>query len=266
MIKLKSSQPIGIFDSGIGGLTVAKTVIELLPHENVIYFGDTAHFPYGDKSSSAIQEYTKHVVDKLLDCGCKVILIACNSASAAAYDFLKQHIDDRAYLINIIDPILQSIAKTHAHKKIGLIGTRQTIGSNVYGQKLRALNSDIQLQSLATPLLVSAIETMLHNKKVINEIVKEYLSNDILSDIDALILGCTHYPAIEKEIIEFYEGQTEIINPSHAAAAHIKQLLTEKNLLNPNGHGLEHVYVSDYMDSFANVIRLFFDKEIAIEY
>lgn len=116
MIKLESSQPIGIFDSGIGGLTVAKTVIERLPHENVIYFGDTAHFPYGDKSKSAIQECTQHVVDKLLDHDCKVILIACNSASAAAYDFLKQHINDRAYLINIIDPILQSIAQTHAHK------------------------------------------------------------------------------------------------------------------------------------------------------
>ncbi|MEK6730804.1 MAG: glutamate racemase [Pseudomonadota bacterium] len=266
MIKLESSQPIGIFDSGIGGLTVAKTVIERLPHENVIYFGDTAHFPYGDKSKSAIQECTQHVVDKLLDHDCKVILIACNSASAAAYDFLKQHINDRAYLINIIDPILQSIAQTHAHKKIGLIGTRQTIGSNVYGQKLRALNSDIQLQSLATPLLVSAIETMLHNKKVIHEIIKEYFSNAILSDIDALILGCTHYPAIEKNIIEFYEGQTEIINPSHAAAAQIKQLLEENNLLNSAGHGLQHIYVSDYTDSFAQSVKLFFDKEIAVEY
>ncbi len=266
MCKLNASQPIGIFDSGIGGLTVAKTVIDLLPQENIIYFGDTAHFPYGDKSQITIQEYTKQVVDKLLALNCKLILIACNSASAAAYEFLKQHIDGRALLVNIIDPIIESIAHTHAHKKIGLIATRQTIGSHVYQKKIDMLNADIKLRALATPLLVSAIETMFHNKIVINEIIKEYFSNDLLKNIDALILGCTHYSVIEKNISEFYQNKLEIINPAHAAAMEIKRLLKEFDLLNPNGHGLQHVYVSDYMDSFANVIKLFFGKEIAVEY
>jgi glutamate racemase len=149
-----NNQPIGIFDSGIGGLTVAHAVNTLLPQESIIYFGDTAHLPYGDKSTAAIQSYTIKIADVLLKNNCKVILIACNSASAAAYQLVKEYVGSRAKVLNVIDPAVQYVAKKYQGKTIGLIGTKKTVSSNVYRKRLDKTNSDIELKALATPLLV----------------------------------------------------------------------------------------------------------------
>jgi len=131
MTKHLASQPIGIFDSGIGGLTVMQAIVNHLPHENIIYFGDTAHLPYGDKSAAAIQAYSVKIAHMLLQQKCKLILIACSSASTAAYELVKEYTASQAIVMNVIDPVIQLIREKYAHKNIGLIGTRQTVNSNV---------------------------------------------------------------------------------------------------------------------------------------
>jgi glutamate racemase len=137
MAHLRTDQPIGIFDSGIGGLTIAKAVAGQLPEESIIYFGDTAHLPYGDKSAQTIQGYTKKIVDFLLASNVKLILIACNSASAAAYEMLKNYIGDRAILLNVIDPVVDYLGANYATKRVGLIGTKLTVQSEVYHKRLQ---------------------------------------------------------------------------------------------------------------------------------
>lgn len=130
-------QPVGIFDSGIGGLTVAHAIHQLLPHERLIYFGDTAHLPYGDKSEAAIQAYSIKIADVLLSKGCKVIVIACNSASSASYELLKEYVRKEAHIVNVIDPMVEDVVRNFAGKKVGLIGTKRTIHSGVYTRKVQ---------------------------------------------------------------------------------------------------------------------------------
>jgi glutamate racemase len=152
------SAPIGIFDSGIGGLTVAHAITNHLPHESIIYFGDTAHLPYGDKSEAAIQAYSIKIADVLLKRGCKVIVIACNSASSAAYELLKEYVNTQAHVLNVIDPMVDYVATHFQNKKIGLIGTKRTVQSGIYQKKITESKKGIQLSSLATPLLAPMIE------------------------------------------------------------------------------------------------------------
>jgi glutamate racemase len=135
-MKLKSSAPIGIFDSGIGGLTVAKAINDALPNEQLIYFGDTAHLPYGDKSEAAIQAFSIKIADVLLDKGCKAIVIACNSASSAAYLLLKEYLRDQAIVMNVIDPMVAWVGNQLGNKKVGLIGTKRTVQSNTSSRTL----------------------------------------------------------------------------------------------------------------------------------
>lgn len=261
-----SKQPIGIFDSGIGGLTVARALVELLPRENIIYFGDTAHLPYGDKSTAAIQAYSVKIAHMLLQQQCKLILIACNSASAAAYDLVKEYIASKAYVVNVIDPMVNHLRENYIGKKIGLIGTKQTINSNIYKKKIDELNVGITLKSHATPLLVPLIEEGFINNKVTNSILEEYLSHQSLQEIDALILGCTHYPVIKDEIKVFYKDQIPIIDSSEIVAASVKAHLECENLLNKDGAGTKHFYVSDYTKSFASGTKLFFNEEVDVKH
>ena len=154
---------------------MAKAVKDLLPNERLIYFGDTAHLPYGDKSEAAIQAYSIKITDKLLQEGCKVILIACNSASSAAYDLLTEYAGKRAKIINVIDPMVEFINSKFPNKHVGLIGTKRTVLSQVYDKKIHELGNNIELTSLATPLLVPMIEEGYFNNKISHEIIEEYL-------------------------------------------------------------------------------------------
>jgi glutamate racemase len=267
MTQQKTSQPIGIFDSGIGGLTVAASIVKHLPNENIIYFGDTAHLPYGDKSTAAIQAYSIKIADMLLQQNCKLILIACSSASAAAYELVKEYIADKAVVMNVIDPTVHFMRETYTQKHIGLIGTRQTVNSNVYKKKFDALHADIRLTSLATNLLASAIEEF-GNGKAIDSLLHEYLSHHSLQEVDALILACTHYPIVKEKIINFYNHKIEIIDPSDIVAKTVKKRLAEENLLNlqATNKGSKHFYVSDYTESFALGTKLFFSEEVTLEH
>lgn len=263
------SQPIGIFDSGIGGLTVAHALVSALPRENIIYFGDTAHLPYGDKSTAAIQAYSVKIAHMLLQQECKLILIACNSASAAAYELVKEYIGSKAIVMNVIDPTVRHLKEQYAHKRIGLIGTRQTVNSHIYKKKLDDVNASIQLSACATNLLASAIEEF-GNHTVIESLLNEYLNTPTLKNIDALVLACTHYPVIRERIQKQYEAisqrKIDIIDSSEIVALAVKKQLDKNNLHNDNGNSNKHFYLSDYTESFAANAALFFGDDITLEH
>lgn len=261
---MNQNRPIGIFDSGIGGLTVAHAIQKALPMESMIYFGDTAHLPYGDKSEAAIQAYSIKIADVLLKMDCKVIVIACNSASSAATDLLKEYVGKRAHIINVIDPMVSLVVNRFSGKKVGLIGTKRTVQSNVYAQKLQALDSSIALQQLATPLLVHMIEEGFFDNRISHDIIAQYLNDPTLSEIDALILACTHYPLIKKEIGEFYGHQISVLDSSEEVAESLRHYLAE-NDLQSEGKPHHKFLVSDYTDSFEASTRLFFGEVVHLE-
>lgn len=261
----KREQPIGIFDSGIGGLTVAHAIKRMLPHEHMIYFGDTAHLPYGDKSEAAIQAYSIKIADILLQKGCKVIVIACNSASSAAYELLQEYVRRDTYIINVIDPMVELVTKQFAGKKIGLIGTKRTVQSGVYTRKIQEAAKGITLHSLATPLLAPMIEEGFFNNQISHEIIAQYLSDPELQNIDALILACTHYPLIKKEISAFYSDKMTILDSSEVVATALRSYLEKEKLLNHDPHPRHNFLVSDYTESFENSARMFFHESVQLE-
>lgn len=265
MVQVKKEQPVGIFDSGIGGLTVAHAIKKMMPLENLIYFGDTAHLPYGDKSEAAIQAYSIKIADVLLRKNCKVIVIACNSASSAAYELLKEYVQHSVKVINVIDPMVNWVIENYHSCSVGLIGTRRTVQSRIYARKIEASNKNISLQSLAAPLLVPMIEEGFFNNTISHEIIEKYLRDPVLGNIKALILGCTHYPLIKKEILEFYQGQMEVLDSSEIVARALFDYLKEQNLFNDVPGGEDHFLVSDYTDSFEASTKLFFHKAVHLE-
>ena len=231
----------------------------------MIYFGDTAHLPYGDKSEAAIQAYSVKIADVLLKKGCKVIVIACNSASSAAYELLKEYIRS-VHIINVIDPMVSLVVNQSAGKRIGLIGTKRTVQSGVYEKKIAASNKNIILQSLATPLLVPMIEEGYFDNKISHEIIAAYLNDPILKEIEGLILACTHYPLIKSEISEYYNGKVTILDSSEVVAQALQKYLEETNLLNPGHDKPKHQFmVSDYTASFEASTRLFFHEHVGLE-
>lgn len=262
-----ANQPIGIYDSGIGGLTVTQAITSLLPSENIIYFGDTAHLPYGDKSTAAIQSYSIKICDVLLKQNCKAILIACNSASAASYELVKEYVGSKALVINVIDPVIDHIKAKYTQKTIGLIGTKKTVFSNVYKIKIEELHENINLKSLATPLLAHIIEEGFFNNSISENIIETYLSSPELADIEALILGCTHYPLIKKQISNFYENKIEIIDSSEIVAQYLAAALSKKSLLNnSNSEAYKKFFVSDYTQSFEASTKIFFNEKINLSH
>lgn len=263
---LQPESPIGIFDSGIGGLTVARAVADLLPKESMIYFGDTAHLPYGDKSTASIQAYSIKICDMLLQKNCKVILIACHSASAAAYELVKEYVGSRAKVINVIDPVIQFIQENYENCHIGLIGTRQTVNSNIYEKKIDALNVGIKLISLATPLLVPMIEEGFGSNDLSMQIIEMYLSSPELAGIEALILGCTHYPLLKSSIQAFYQNNVQIIDAAEFTTNALKETLIAHDLLNNTDNHSKQFYVSELTRSFAKATRIFFHQIVELQH
>lgn len=258
--------PIGIFDSGIGGLTVAHAITRILPHEQLIYFGDTAHLPYGDKSTAAIQAYSVKICDLLIKQRCKVILIACNSASAAAFELVKEYVGSKAKVLNVIDPAVSFIGEHYEGKTIGLIGTKQTVNSNVYKKKVDLLDKDITLKSLATPLLAAMIEEGFFNNTISESAISTYLSDPHLENIEALVLACTHYPLIKNQIEKFYEGKVDVLDTSELVAKHVKNFLHQNHLQADKLQADHKFYVSDFTQSFEESTRIFFEKAVHLEH
>ena len=259
---MKKTNPIGIFDSGIGGLTVGHQITKLMPNERIVYFGDTQHLPYGDKSVEAIKGYSENITKFLIEQECKMVVIACNTASALAFKEVKECCQNLAIPLNVIDPIVNYTC-TSKTKKVGIIGTKNTVASNVYALKIQELNKGINATSLATPLLVPMIEEGFYKNKISKSIIANYLDNNRLNNIDHLILGCTHYPLIEEEIRQYYGGLVTIINSAKIVSKFVKKTLQESNLLatepSQNSHNF---FVSDYTDSFEQSAQYFFGERI----
>jgi glutamate racemase len=257
-------QPIGIFDSGVGGLTVAHAIKQILPGENIVYFGDTAHLPYGDKSAESIRYYSRKITEFLLNHDSKVVLVACNSASASAFDDLKKEYHDKTILIDVIDPVVEYLG-TRNFSKIGVIGTKRTITSGTYDHKLHKTSPGTKVVSMATPLLVPMIEEGFIFDDISNAIIRTYLSNDALSGIEALVLGCTHYPIIKNQISKFFNFNVEVIDSAKTVSLILRETLEKKNLLNDSGKGQDKFFISDYTLFFEKIARMFFEREINLK-
>lgn len=264
---MDNKQAIGIFDSGIGGLTVAKAIADLLPNEQLIYFGDTAHFPYGDKSEEAIKSYAKGITDFLLAQNCKAIVIACNTASSFAAEYLRSFLPKNFPLIDVINPVAAFINKANSNQ-VGVIATKGTIGSDIYAKSINALNPNIKVSSLATPLLAPMIEEAFFNNSISQTVINEYLSQSVLHDIQSLILGCTHYPLIEEEVKSYYASSSKgvvVVNSAKVVAEEVKLILNDLNLLSLLKSSAHHFYVSDYTDSFEKSTKIFFGNQLKLE-
>jgi len=257
-------QPIGIFDSGVGGLTVAHAIKQILPGESLIYFGDTAHLPYGDKSAELIGFYSRKITEFLLDHDAKVVLVACNSASASAFESLKNEFSSRVILLDVIDPVVNYLGQ-RSFGKVGVIGTKRTVNSGMYDQKLKERSPGIEVVSMATPLLVPMIEEGFIFDDISNAIIRTYLANDKLTGIEALILGCTHYPIIKNQISKFFNFDIEVIDSARIVSVILRDLLEKKNLLNNTGIVNDRFFISDYTPYFEKIARMFFEGEINLE-
>jgi len=258
----RANSPIGLFDSGVGGLTVASAIRLTLPAEQMIYFGDTAHLPYGDKSKETIINYSIGITKFLLEKGCKVILIACNSASSNAFKEVRDFVRDQALVMNVIDPVIDYVTEETETKNIGVIGTKATINSETYSRGIQKRKPGTVVSSLATPLLVPMIEEGFIFDDISNAIVRSYLSRKELQDIDSLILGCTHYPIIKNQISRFFNFNVNVIDSAKIVAEKLREELIKRQLLRTDKASPHEFYVSDHTDYFGIIARMFFGEKI----
>jgi len=257
------SAPIGIFDSGLGGLTVAKAIHDALPRESLLYYGDTLHLPYGEKSRRHIIEYSEQIVRFLIKQKVKLIVIACNSASASAASYLRKKYHKQIEIRGVIRPMLAAIANEN-YKQVGLIGTQATIASNIYPKLLAEYNNKMSLNCLATPLLVPMIEEGFNTNKISEEIIKEYLQK--FEPIEALVLACTHYPLIKESVETFFDQKITVYSNATFMAKDVHSYLKSQELLQTEKLSPKNKFlVSDYTETFANSASMFFGKEIVVE-
>ena len=270
VLKQDNSHPIGIFDSGIGGLTVANAIAKRLPNESFIYFGDTAHLPYGDKSAEAIKHYSKKIASFLQSQQCKMVVIACNTASAVGYKTLLSQFEDKELLINVIDPVVEHVRDRVGKGKVGIIGTKRTVSTRSYSKKIKSLAPHLQTTELATPLLAPMIEEGYFNNNISQTIINDYLSKKPLANIDALILACTHYPLIQGQVEKYYKQEKRnipIVDSANVVAQKVEQVLKQKSMLYiGKDKPAYRFYVSDYTTSFENTAKIFFHEKIRLEY
>ncbi len=250
--KALNELPVGVFDSGVGGLTVAREIMRQIPNEKIIYFGDTARVPYGSKSKETITKYSRQIVHFLQEQQVKAIVIACNTASAYALDEIEKEID--MPIIGVVKPGAKVAAEATANGKIGVIGTEGTVGSRIYSTYINKINPDIKVIGKACPLFVPLVEEGLWQDPVTDEIATRYLSELIDCDIDTLILGCTHYPLIRSTVGKIMGEKVTLVNPAYETARELKELLEREKLLNEKAPGLGdnryRFYVSDMADKF----------------
>ncbi|RPI13707.1 MAG: glutamate racemase [Ignavibacteriae bacterium] len=261
--KDESSRPIGVFDSGIGGLTVVKELSRLLPDEKIIYFGDTARVPYGNKSRETIIHYSLQIAYFLMKKKIKMLVVACNSASSVSLPTLKRHF--HIPIIGVIEPGAKAAITKSQNNKIGVIGTLGTVASNSYKKALKKINSKVNVFQQSCSLFVPLAEDGWNDTKIAQEISDEYIKSISGKDIDTLILGCTHYPLL-KDVIQKSVGEdVELIDSGRETAKEVKKILEKKDLISKNklsekNHSI--FYVSDFPHKFTEVSQRFLSKEL----
>jgi glutamate racemase len=258
---MSDSRPIGVFDSGIGGLTVVRALMRHLPNENLVYFGDTARVPYGPKSTLVVREYAVHDTDELLRHNVKAIIIACNTVSAVALDVVQKRA--KVPVLGVILPGAEAAAQATKNKRVGVIGTLGTVLSNAYSNALRQLNPDIHVTSQACPLFVPLAEEGWTSHPATELVAKEYLFPLTLEKIDTLILGCTHYPLLKETIDSVLHRSVVLIDSGEATAfatVHLLEKLGIRNesTLKPN----LQFFVSDIPHKFTEVGERFLGQKL----
>lgn len=244
--------PIGVFDSGVGGLTVVREIMRQIPNEKIIYFGDTARVPYGSKSQETVTRFSQQIVRFLKTFQVKTIVVACNTASAYAMDTLERDCD--IPIIGVVKPGARMAAEVTKNGRIGVIATEATIASRIYTQYIEELNQNVTIYGKACPLFVPLVEEGLLEDPVTDEIARRYLTELIDIDIDTLILGCTHYPLIRTTLGKIMGEQVRLVNPAYETARELKILLQEQELENNENPGLGQdryrFFVSDAAEKF----------------
>lgn len=249
---LKKDAPIGVFDSGVGGLTVVREIMRQIPNEKIIYFGDTARVPYGSKSRDTVTRFSEQIVRFLRTFQVKTIVVACNTASAYAMERLEQDTD--IPMIGVVKPGAKMAAEMTRNGKVGVIATEATIGSGIYTEYIQDLNKNVTVYGKACPLFVPLVEEGLWEDPVTDEIARRYLTELIDIDIDTLILGCTHYPLIRSTLRKIMGESVTLVNPAYETARELKEMLGKLDLLctEPPGLGSNRYqfYVSDKAEKF----------------
>lgn len=258
---MNDSQPIGVFDSGVGGLTVVKALRELLPNEHIFYVGDTARVPYGNKSAETVERYSLELAEMLMRGKAKVIVVACNTVSSVAIPKLRAAVT--VPVIGVIEPGAQAAIAMTRNRHVGVIGTRATIRSGAYENALRALNVHVRVSSQACPLLVPLIEEGLLNDKLTDQAIARYLDPMIADGIDTLVLGCTHYPLLSPAIARSLGEKIQLVDSARNCATAVRNLLDRQSLRAPPERAGElHVALTDAADNFLNVAREALQLEI----
>src|ERR1700757_508423 len=251
---MSDSRPIGVFDSGIGGLTVVKAVRDLLPNENIVYLGDTARVPYGPKSPETVQRYAAELAELLMRKNAKALVVACNTVSSVALPLLASKFP--VPVIGVIEPGARAALQATRNRHIGVIGTRATIRSGAYEKALRATDNNVQVSSRACPLLVPLIEEGLLDDAVTDQMIMRYLQPLLADGIDTLVLGCTHYPLLTGAIARILKRQIMIVDSAQNCARAVEEMLDRQSLrAAPLNNGKLQVALTDAADSFLNVAR-----------
>lgn len=257
----KKEAPIGVFDSGVGGLTVVREIIRQLPDENIVYFGDTARVPYGSKSQKTIIRFSEQIIRFLKTKQVKAIVIACNTASALALDTVRGEFD--VPILGVVFPGARAAVKATQNQKIGVVGTDATVRSGMYTKIIQEMNPGIQVIEKACPLFVPLVEEGFKEHVVTQEVIEYYLEPLRATDIDAMILGCTHYPLLRSKIRAYMGEDIRIVNPAYETAMDLKKLLKEQGMDNDWTKDLAsryEFYVSDMAEKFrqfANTVMPF---------
>ena len=254
------NRPIGIFDSGLGGLTCVKKVMELLPGEDIIYFGDTGRVPYGSRSSDTIVKYTRQDIRFLKTFDIKFIIIACGTASSAALPKIQDEFSTE--IIGVLNPACRAAAKATRNGKIGVIGTAGTVRSGKYAETLQAINPRFQVISKACPMFVPLVENGYIQSKVTDLIAGEYLNDLKTQGVDTLILGCTHYPLLKETIASVMGEDVTLIDAGAEAAVYAKERLITNGLTAQAKEGKAQYYVSDAVDGFCDLAQVFLEQEL----
>ncbi len=252
---MHSEAPIGVFDSGVGGLTVAREIMRQLPNESIIYFGDTARVPYGSKSKETVITYSRQIVQFLMTKEVKAIVIACNTASAFALETIQKEVG--IPVIGVVKPGAKVAAETTKNHKVGVIATEGTINSHIYADYLSRTNPDVQVYGKACPLFVPLVEEGWLEDPITTEVASRYLEELKQLGVDTLVLGCTHYPLLRRTVQQVMGDEVTLVNPAYETAKRLREVLENHQLLNQNGSVAHKFFVSDGAEkfkAFANTI------------
>jgi len=246
------NNPIGVFDSGVGGLTVAREIMRQLPNERIVYFGDTARVPYGSKSRETVTRFSRQIVHFLETQQVKAIVVACNTASAYALEELEKEVD--IPIIGVVKPGARAALAATVNKRIGVVATEATINSGIYNRYIEENDSSVSIVGKACPLFVPLVEEGLWEDPVTDEIARRYLAELSDSGIDTLILGCTHYPMLRSTVAKIMGENVTLVNPAYETARELKELLASRGLESEHRPGLGtelyRFFVSDAADKF----------------